>query len=64
MIIELKDVSEKEMQDFLLNFVENIKDEKTLKTPLVVEVMNETLSQSGVPTQIGYDPDDRYAYIY
>ena len=64
MIIELNDVSDREMQNFLLRFAENAKGQKGLKIDLAVEAINETLSDCGVNGRLAYDAEDDYAFTY
>ena len=64
MIIELNDVSDREMQNFLLRFAENAKDQKGLKVDLAVEAINDTLSDCGVNDRLAYDEEADYAFIY
>ena len=64
MIIELNDVSDKEMENFLLRFAENAKDQKGLKIGLAVEAINETISYYGVSRRLAYDEENDFAYIY
>ena len=64
MIIELNDVSDKELENFLLRFAENAQDQKGLKIGLAVEAINETLSYYGVRRRLAYDEENDFAYTY
>lgn len=64
MIIELNDVSDKEMNNFLLRYVEDAKDVKGLDVNKAVYLINETLSNVGVDLRVAYDEENDYAFIH
>jgi hypothetical protein len=64
MIIELNDVSDREMNNFLLRYVEDAKDVRGLDVNKAVYLINKTLSNVGVDLQVDYDEEYDYAFIY
>ena len=64
MIIELNDVSEREMSNFLLRYVEDAKDVKGLDVKKAVYLINETLSNVGVDLRLAYDEENDYAFTH
>ena len=63
MIIELDDVSDREMRNFLLRYVEDAKDVRGLDVKKAVYLINETLSNVGVDLLVTYDEENDYTYI-
>jgi hypothetical protein len=64
MIIELKDVSGREMHDFLLRYVEDAKDVRGLDVKKAIYLINETLSNVGVDLRVAYDEENDYTFTH
>ena len=64
MIIELNDVSDREMNNFLLRYVEDAKDVRGLDVNKAVYLINKTLSNVGVDLQVDYDEECDYTFIH
>ncbi len=64
MIIELNDVSDREMNNFLLRYVEDAKDVRGLDVNKAVYLINKTLSNVGVDLQVDHDEEYDDTFIY
>jgi len=64
MIIELNDVSDREMNNFLLRYVEDAKDVRGLDVNKAVYLINKTLSNVGVDLQVDHDEEYDNTFIY
>jgi|14BtaG_2_1085337.scaffolds.fasta_scaffold46120_3 hypothetical protein len=64
MIIELNDVSDREMNNFLLRYVEDAKDVRGLDVNKAVYLINKTLSNVGVDLQVDHDEECDCTFIH
>jgi hypothetical protein len=63
MKIELSDVSESEMQNFLMRFLENSKEYlEGMHLPSAVEALNDTLGDVGVNMRLYHDAENDYGW--